>query len=164
VYWSVFGLALGHRAAISHVFVALGVLTAVTGALFCFRERHIKRMLAFSTISHAGMFLVGIALFTPLGLAGVAVYVAGHGLVKAALFLCVGIVLHRLGSVNETWLHGQGRPLRVTGVVFTLAGLGLADLPPFALFLGKGWLEESGSSRGLAWLTAVLVICSALVG
>ena len=33
---------------------------------------------------------------------------AGHGLVKAALFLCTGVILHRLGSVNETWLHGRG--------------------------------------------------------
>jgi multicomponent Na+:H+ antiporter subunit D len=160
IYWSVFGQALGHRAAIGHVFLALGLLTAVTGAVFCFRERHIKRMLAFSTISHAGMFLIGIALLTPLGLAGAAVYVIGHGLVKAALFLCTGIVLHRLGSVNEPWLHGRGRPLRVTGVVFTLAGLGLADLPPFATFLGKGWIEASAGW----WLIPILVVCSSLAG
>ena len=121
VYWSMFGQALGHRAAISHVLLTLGVLTAVVGALFCFRERHVKRLLAFSTISHAGMFLVGLAVLTPLGLAGAAVYVIGHGFIKAALFLCTGIVLHRLGSVNETWLHGRARHLRVTGVVFTLA-------------------------------------------
>src|SRR5205823_8922588 len=101
-------------AAVSHLFVALGVLTAVVGALFCFRERHIKRLLASSTISHAGMFLAGIALLTPLGLAGTAVYVIGHGLVKAALFLCTGIVLHRLGSVTETCLHARGRHLRAT--------------------------------------------------
>ncbi|MGH3150713.1 MAG: complex I subunit 5 family protein, partial [Streptosporangiaceae bacterium] len=160
VYWSVFGQAFGHRTAISHIFLALGLLTAVTGAVFCFRERHIKRMLAFSTISHAGMFLIGIALLTPLGLAGAAVYVIGHGLVKAALFLCTGIVLHRLGSVNEPWLHGRGRPLRVTGVVFTLAGLGLADLPPFATFLGKGWIEASAGP----WLIPILIVCSSLAG
>jgi multicomponent Na+:H+ antiporter subunit D len=160
IYWSVFGQALGHRAAIGHVFLALGLLTAVTGAVFCVRERHIKRMLAFSTISHAGMFLIGIALLTPLGLAGTAVYIVGHALVKGALFLCTGIVLHRLGSVNEPWLHGRGRPLRVTGVVFTLAGLGLADLPPFATFLGKGWIEASAAW----WLIPVLVLCSSLVG
>ena len=160
VYWSVFGEALGNRAAISHVFLGLGLLTAVAGALFCFHERHIKRMLAFSTISHAGMFLIGIALLTPLGLTGAAVYVIGHGLVKGALFLCTGIVLHRLGSVNEPWLHGRGRPLRVTGVVFTLAGLGLADLPPFATFLGKGWIEAGAQ----AWLIPVMVGCSAVVG
>ncbi len=164
VYWSVFGQALGHRAAISHVFLALGVLTAVTGALFCFRERHVKRLLAFSTISHAGIFLTGIALLTPLGLAGTAVYVAAHGLVKAALFLCTGVVLHRLGSVNETWLHGRGRHLRVTGLVFTLAGLGLTDLPPFATFLGQGYVDDSAWSRGLPWVMGVFIACTILTG
>ena len=164
VYWSMFGYSLGHRAILTGTFLALGLLTAVVGALFCFRERHLKRLLAFSTISHAGMFLTGIALLTPLGLAGAAVYVAGHALVKAALFLCVGIVLHRLGSVNETWLHGRGRQLRVTGVVFTVASLGLADMPPFAAFVGKGWIGASGTSRGMAWIIAVFVGCSVLVG
>jgi multicomponent Na+:H+ antiporter subunit D len=164
VYWSMFAAGLGHQATISHTFLALGLLTAVVGALFCFRERHIKRMLAFSTISHAGVFLTGIALLTPLGLAGTAIYVAGHAFVKAALFLCVGIVLHRLGSVNESWLHGRGRRLPVTGAVFVLASLGLADLPWFATFLGKGWIESSAGSHGLAWITAVLIVCSILVG
>jgi multicomponent Na+:H+ antiporter subunit D len=163
-YWSMFGDALGHRDVITHTFLALGLLTAVVGALFCFRERHLKRLLAFSTISHAGMFLAGFALLTPLGLAGAAVYVAGHGLLKAALFICVGIVLHRLGSVNESQLHGRGRRLPVTGIVFTLAALGLADLPPFATFLGKGWIEDTGAAHGMTWISVVLVICSVLVG
>jgi multicomponent Na+:H+ antiporter subunit D len=164
VYWSVFGQALGHRAAISHILLTLGVLTAVVGALFCFRERHVKRLLAFSTISHAGVFLTGIAVLTPLGLAGTAVYVIGHGLVKAALFLCTGIVLHRLGSINETSLHGRGRHLRATGVIFTLAGLGLADLPPFASFLGKGYIDESTWAHGLPWVMPVFLACTILVG
>jgi multicomponent Na+:H+ antiporter subunit D len=164
VYWSMFGQALGNRSTITNAFLALGLLTAIVGALFCFRERHMKRLLAFSTISHAGMFLVGIALLTPLGLAGAAVYVVSHALVKAALFLCVGIVLHRLGSVNEPWLHGRGRTLPVTGVVFTLAALGLADLPPFTTYLGKGWIEDSGNSHGMVWVTVVLIFSSVLVG
>ncbi|HWG74129.1 MAG TPA: proton-conducting transporter membrane subunit [Acidimicrobiales bacterium] len=164
VYWSVFGDVLGHRGAITAVLLSLGTLTAVVGALFCFRQRHLKRLLAFSTISHAGMFLIGIALLTPLGLTGSAIYVVGHGLVKGALFLCVGVVLHRLGSVNETLLHGRGRPLRLTGVVFVLAALGLADLPPFATFLGKGDIEASAYSHGMAWVTAVLIVTSIVVG
>ncbi len=164
VYWSMFGHALGHRADVTGIFLALGLVTAVVGALFCFRERHLKRLLAFSTISHAGLFLTGIGLLTPLGLAGTAVYVAGHALVKAALFLCVGIVLHRRGSVNETWLHGRGRSLRATGVVFTLAALGLADMPPFATFRGKSWIEASSAAHGMTWITPLLIICSVLVG
>ncbi|MDX6343783.1 MAG: multicomponent Na+:H+ antiporter subunit, partial [Trebonia sp.] len=160
VYWSVFGAALGHRAAISHVFLVLGVLTAIVGALFCFRERHVKRLLAFSTISHSGMFLAGFALLTPLGLAGAALSVLAHAFVKGALFLGAGIVLHRLHSVNETWLHGRGKHLRVTGVMFTLAALGLADLPPFGTFLGKGWITDSVG--GGPWLAAVFCTCSVL--
>jgi multicomponent Na+:H+ antiporter subunit D len=76
----------------------------------------------------------------------------------------VGIVLHRLGSVNETALHGRARHLRVTGVVFVLAGLGLADLPPFATFLGKGWIEESAYAHDTAWLMVVLIGASIVVG
>ena len=163
VYWSVFGAALGHRAGISHLFLALGVLTAVVGALYCFRERHLKRLLAFSTISHAGMFLAGFALLTPLGLAGAALGVVGHAFVKATLFFGVGIVLHRCHSVNESWLHGRAKHLRVTGVVFTLAALGLADLPPFGTFLGKGWITDSADSvAGGPWLTAVFAACTVL--
>jgi multicomponent Na+:H+ antiporter subunit D len=163
IYWSVFGTALGHRAGISHLFLALGVLTAVVGALYCFRERHVKRLLAFSTISHAGMFLAGFALLTPLGLAGAALSVVGHAFVKGTLFLCAGIVLHRCRSVNESWLHGRAKHLRVTGVVFTLAALGLADLPPFGTFLGKGWITDSAdSAAGGPWLTAVFAACTVL--
>jgi multicomponent Na+:H+ antiporter subunit D len=162
IYWAVFGTALGHRVGISHLFLALGVLTAIVGALFCFRERHVKRLLAFSTVSHAGMFLAGFALLTPLGLAGAAVAVAGHAFIKAALFLGVGIVLHRLRSVNETWLHGRGRRLRITGIAFTLAGLGLADLPPFGSFLGQGWIDDSGDGRVGPWLAAVCLVCTVL--
>ncbi|HVT67028.1 MAG TPA: complex I subunit 5 family protein [Trebonia sp.] len=163
IYWSVFGAGLGHRAGISHVFLALGVLTAVVGALYCFRERHVKRLLAFSTISHAGMFLAGFALLTPLGLAGAALSVVGHAFIKGALFLGAGIVLHRLRSVNETWLHGRGRHLRATGLTFTLAALALADLPPFGLFLGKGWIDDSAETvAGGPWLTAVFAACTVL--
>jgi multicomponent Na+:H+ antiporter subunit D len=162
VYWAMFGDALGHRTGISHLFLALGVITAIVGALFCFRERHVKRLLAFSTVSHSGMFLAGFALLTPLGLAGEAVAVAGHACIKAALFLGTGIVLHRLHSVNETWLHGRGRRLRLTGIAFTLAGLGLADLPPFGSFLGQGWMDDSGDSRVGPWLAAVCLVCTVL--
>lgn len=164
VYWSVFGAGLGHRGSISAVLLVMGTVTALVGAAFCFRQRHIKRLLAFSTISHAGLFLMGMALLTPLGLAGAAVYIVGHGLIKAALFLCVGIVLHRLGSVDESRLHGRGKPLRATGIVFVLAALGLADLPPFALYLGAGWIGQSGSARGMDAVTAVIIVSSVVVG
>ena len=71
--------------------------------------------------------------------------------------MCTGITLHRLRSVSESYLHGRGRKLPVTGATFTLAGLGLAGLPPFATFLGKGWIEDSAQ---MPWMTAVFTVCS----
>jgi multicomponent Na+:H+ antiporter subunit D len=95
--------------------------------------------------------------------------VLSHAFVKGALFLGAGIVLHRLHSVNETQLHGRGTRLRVTGVMFTLAALGLADLPPFGTFLGKGWITDSAAGMwagGGPWLgvllTGVLCACTVL--
>jgi multicomponent Na+:H+ antiporter subunit D len=164
VYWSMFGDALGQRATISDAFLALGTVTALVGAAFCFRQRHLKRLLAFSTISHAGLFLMAIAVLSPLGLAAAGAYVIGHGLVKGALFLCVGVVLHRLGSVDETKLHGRGKPLRVTGAVFTLAGLGLAGLPPFATYLGAAWTGDTAAAHGAPFVTPVVMISSIVVG
>jgi multicomponent Na+:H+ antiporter subunit D len=164
VYWSMFGQALGHRGAITGVLLILGLLTAVTGALFCFRERHLKRLIAFAAMSHGGMFLAGIALLTPLGLTGAAVAVIGHALLAGALLLCAGIVLHRRASVHETALHGQGRLLRVTGAVFAVSALGLAGLPPFASYLGLSWIAASATARGLGWVTVILVFSSAVTG
>jgi formate hydrogenlyase subunit 3/multisubunit Na+/H+ antiporter MnhD subunit len=66
-------------------------------------QRHLKRLLAFSTVSHAGFLLAG--LIVPGATAGTLMYLAGHGLIKGALFLCVGILLHRLPRHVQDALH-----------------------------------------------------------
>jgi multicomponent Na+:H+ antiporter subunit D len=150
---TVFQGALGtHEDAVRAVLVGAGVVTALVGAVMCLLERHLKRLLAFSTISHVGMFTVGAALLTPLGLAGSAVYVLSHAMVKGSLFLCTGILLNRLESVDELDLRGKGRQLPLVGILFLAGGLGLAGLPPFGTFLGKGMIEdaaEGGSVDGV---------------
>ncbi|HEX2323688.1 MAG TPA: complex I subunit 5 family protein [Streptosporangiaceae bacterium] len=164
VYWSMFGQAIGYRSAITGIFLVLGLLTAVAGASFSFRERHLKRLIAFAAMSHGGIVLTGIALLTRLGLAGSALAVVGHALLAGALLLCAGLVLHRRASINETLLHGQGRNLPATGVIFALAALGMAGLPPFATYLGTGWVTASAATRGLAWIAVVVAFSSALAG
>jgi len=100
LYWQVFaGTLAAHEVAVRAVFVGLGVTTALLGTAMCFIQRHIKRLLAFSTISHVGMFITGVALLTSKGIAGVGTYIVGHGLTKAALFMCVGVLLHRFATV-----------------------------------------------------------------
>src|SRR5205807_3189385 len=113
----------------------VGVATALLGALMCFLQRHVKRLLAFSTISHVGMFICGVAFLTGKGIAGVGTYLVGHGLTKAALFMCVGVLLHRFATIDEYDLHGCGRELPVLGVMMAIGALMLAALPPFTTFM-----------------------------
>ncbi len=165
LYWEVFAGPLQlHMAAWRAIFVGLGVATALIGATMCFLQRHIKRLLAFSTISHVGMFICGVALLTSTGVAGVAVYVVGIGLTKAALFMCAGVLLHRFATIDEFDLHGRGRELPITGVLTVVGALLLAGIPPFTTFMGKSLLEESSSAVGYGWLIAVYVVVSAVTG
>lgn len=165
VYLVVFSGALGgHEAPVRDLLITLGGITAVLGAVMCVLQRHLKRLLAFSTVSHAGLILAGIALPGSLALSGSLIYLLGHGLVKGALFLIVGILLHRRRSVDEINLQGRCGELKIAGILFILAGLALAGLPPFGTFLGKAMLEQAAGEAGSAWLTVVAIVISALTG
>jgi multicomponent Na+:H+ antiporter subunit D len=163
LYWVVFAGAIApHQPALRAILVSLGVITALLAAWMCFVQRHIKRLLAFSTISHVGIFLCGVGLLSAKALAGVGVYVVGHGLTKAALFMCCGVLLHRFATVDEFDLRGRGREVPIVGVLFAAGALLLAAAPPFTAFHGKSLLDDDASGLGYGWLTIVSVAVSAL--
>ncbi|MHB1594860.1 MAG: complex I subunit 5 family protein [Streptosporangiaceae bacterium] len=163
VYWVAFGGTIPHPD-VTRAFIVFGALTAAVGAVMSFMQRHLKRLLAYSTIAHVGLFLMGFAVLSPDGTAGVAMYVAGHAGIKGALFLLVGILLAKYGNVDEHLLHSRARGDRLTGVLFLLAGAGLAGLPPFGLALGKSVTEDAVAAAGYAWAPALFVLVSALTG
>ncbi|WP_018570026.1 complex I subunit 5 family protein [Streptomyces sp. PsTaAH-124] len=161
VYGTVFSGPGGIPAAdASRALVVLGVLTAAVGSVMCWYQRHIKRLLAFSTIAHTGLFLIGVGTLKAAADEGTALYILAHAGVKAALFACAGILLDRYGSVDEFTLHGRARRLRGTGAVFAVGALALAGLPPFGTGLGKALSEEAVGGP----LTVVYVAASALTG
>lgn len=163
IYWVAFAQAAQPPPqTIRDVFLVMGSLTAVAGALYCFGQRHLKRMLAFSTISHIGLMLIGFALLNSRALAGMALYVVGHGLIKAALFIGAGILLHRFKSIDEYDLGRSATNLAPIGVMMFLAAWGLAGLPPFATFFGQMRIDELGAEQHLFWLPAVTITAEAL--
>ncbi len=161
VYWTVFAGPGGiPPEAVTRTLLTFGVLSAAVGAVMCWYQRHIKRLLAFSTVAHTGLFLIGLGLLTPEATSGITLYVIGHAGVKAALFACAGILLDRYGSIDEYALHGRARELRLTAGYFTAAALALAGLPPFGTGLGKAVTEETAGP----WFTALFVLVSAVTG
>ncbi|MFI0720818.1 complex I subunit 5 family protein [Streptomyces sp. NPDC021224] len=164
VYLTVFAGPGGIPAeAVTRTLGTLGALTALTGAVMCWQQRHLKRMLAFSTIAHSGLWLLGLSLHGADATAGTALYVAGHAGVKAALFGLTGVLLDRHGSVDEHGLYGTERGSPYTGALFLTGALALAGLPPFGTALGKA-VAEHAAGEHLPWLPALYVLVSALTG
>ena len=165
LYWTVFAGPLGpHIEALRAILIALGTVTALWGGVMCYAQRHLKRLLAFSTISHVGVLACGVGLLTAHGLAGAATYVIGQGFTKGALFMLVGVLLHRFGTVDEFALHGRGRELRLAGALLGVGGLVLSALPGVTLFFGKSLLDGAALEGHYAWLPAVFVTSSILTG
>ena len=161
IYWPAFsGVFAANAGSIRGVLVGCGVLTALVGGAMAFFQRDLKRLLAFVTISHVGIFLAGIGLLTARGLAGTTLYVVADGFVKGGLFLAVGILIRRVGEGDELRLRGRGREAPMAGVAFLLGGLGLAGLPPFGTFLGSALLIRSAEDVGYAWLPPLLALAT----
>jgi multicomponent Na+:H+ antiporter subunit D len=159
IYWTVFSSPFaGHVPATRDILLVLGILTGVVGAVMAFLQRHLKRLLAYSTIAHMGLFICGVALLTHDGLAGTAMYALAHGLAKASLFLAAGILLERLESVDELHLHGRGRGLPLTGVTWALATFALCSFPFVGTWAGHALIEDSAGAIGKHWLAPVFAL------
>ena len=165
IYWTVFSPALsGHTHALQQLFLVVGVVTALVGAIMAFAQRHLKRLLAFSTVSHSGMFVAALGLLSAGGVAAAAMFVLGHGLIKSALFICAGNYLNRFRSLDEEVLGGKGKGALANSIVFLIGGLALATLPPFALSTAKSLYDAVMKEHGLMWIAFVMGFASAIDG
>ncbi|MFL5813723.1 MAG: complex I subunit 5 family protein [Bdellovibrionia bacterium] len=147
---------------IQQVFIWMGVASTLLGGVMCFLQRHLKRLLAFSTISHVGMMMIALSLFQEQASHGMYTYLLGHGLVKASLFMIVGILLHRTGSVDEKKLFRKCLELKPANILFLTATLGIAGVPPFSTFSGHHEIEKALRETHQEWLGYVLILGSAL--
>lgn len=163
IYWTVFASVRSVTEVFNGLLLYLGVATAVLGGCTCLMQRHIKRLLAFSTISHIGVMLAGLAALTPGGTAGFLLYLAGHGLVKGALFMLAGILMSAHQSIDELDLRGKAGDLRVSCVCFVVSGLLLAGLPFGLVSSGRALIDKAAEGEHV-WIPYLLGLGSALTG
>jgi len=159
----VFGASADSRFLMHGLFIGLGCATAVVGGLMAWTQRHLKRMLAFSTIAHLGIMLIALATLSATGVAGFLFYAVGHGLVKGALFMIMGILLATKASVDELDLKGLGKDIWPAGVAMGVGGLLLGGGPLGALDTGTRLVHAAAMSIG-PLATAAIVLGSALTG
>lgn len=123
-------------------YLILTVLTIFMGSMLAYKEKILKKRLAYSTVSQLSYVLFGIMLLTPMGMSGALLQVVFHAIAKNALFLCAGAVIYKTGKTQVDELVGIGREMPVIMGVFTIASLSLIGIPPMCGFVSKWALVE----------------------
>ncbi len=148
-----------------YIIMAASLVTILYGSAMALKEQHLKRRLAYSTISNLSYIIFGASLMTPAGLTGALTHMVVHSVVKITLFFCAGAVLYKTGQEYVQDLRGMGRRMPVTFSCFTIASAALTGVPPFPGFLSKWNLAEAALEAEKPMETAgsvVLLISSVL--
>ncbi|HEX9021680.1 MAG TPA: NADH-quinone oxidoreductase subunit N [Nitrospirota bacterium] len=164
VFLRVFLYALEPLRAHSTVIIAgLAVLTMAVGNIMALSQTNIKRMLAYSSIAHAGYALVGLAAGGPDGAASVMLYVCIYALMNMGAFGVV-IMLRKAGERGEEIADyaGLGKTNRTAAFLMLIFMFSLTGIPPLAGFVGKFYIFKSAIQAGLVWLAIVGVLFSAI--
>lgn len=135
-------------------------ITMITGVLGAVSQDEFRKILSFHIISQIGYMLMGLALFTPLGIAGSVFYIVHHILVKSNLFLISGIVKVSGSSFRLKELGGFYRSHPFVSILFLISAFSLAGAPPLSGFFGKFILAKAG----IELQKYVIVFISLLVG
>lgn len=163
VWFTVFDASFGaQQIEVRNMLIALGLVTAVVGAVMAFGQSHVKRLLAYSTISHAGVILVGVGLLDSKSLAGAAGLVLSHGLLKAGLFLAAGVLFVRCKGIDELRLRARGRGQWSLATLWFLGAIGLIGLPYVGAYIGHAQIDEGAKLQQMAWIAPVLMVASGI--
>ena len=120
-----------------YVVTAMAMVTILYASTMAVREIHIKRRLAYSTISNLSYILLGAVMMTPLGMIGAVCHLVIHAFMKICGFFCVGAVMHQTGKNYISEIEGLGRRMPVVFGCFTVAAVSLTGIPPFGGFISK---------------------------
>lgn len=119
------------------VLAILGVVNIIYGALNSFAQTNMKRRLAYSSISHMGFVLLGIASFTDLGINGAMLQMLSHGLIASVLFFLAGVTYDRTHTMAMADMGGIGQVMPKVFALFTMGAMASLALPGMSGFAGE---------------------------
>lgn len=140
----------------------LAVLTMTIGNFTALRQDNIKRMLAYSSIAHAGYAMVGFVAANATGVSGILFYMLSYAFMNIGAFAII-VLVGKQGEPNGTVMDfaGLGHKRPVLAAVMTLFLFSLAGMPPTAGFIGKFYLFSGALQQGYLWLAIIGVLNSA---
>ncbi len=148
-----------------YVVMILAMATIVYGSTMAVKEIHIKRRLAYSTVSNLSYILLAATFMTPAGMTASVVHLMMHAFMKICGFFCIGAVMHQTGKNYMSEIEGMGRKMPIIFSCLTIAGIALAGIPPFAGFISKWNLVSAGLKLGtpMAMFAIAVLLYSSLL-
>lgn len=150
-----------HDPRMTTVLAVLAAGSMIVGNWFGLSQTNLKRMLAYSSIAHAGYMLIGIASASPVGQQGITFYLVSYALTNLGAF---GVLMMLETEKGEGLTYeeyaGLGRRKPVLAALLSMFMFSLTGIPPFAGFVGKYYLFASAVQSGLTWLAVLGVITS----
>ena len=153
----------------SHLLIGFGLFSILLAAPFVLVQRNFRRLLAYSSIDHAGIMVAALGFGGKLGALGAVLHMLFHGVTKPLMFFCAGNVQQQFGSPHFRKVHGVIHTLPWTGGLFLMATFAVTGTPPFSVFqseftaLSAAWAADHGWAAGLFVLGVVTVFVGFLV-
>jgi len=148
------------------VWMSLALLTVFMGSMLAYREKVMKKRLAYSTVSQASYILFGLSVLQPAAMTGALLHVVFHAVIKSCLFLSAGAIIYKTHKTNVEDLQGIGKEMPVTIWCYTFASAALIGIPPASGFISKWYLATGALNSGIevfSWLGPVVLLTSALL-
>lgn len=166
VVYYLFGAEFIRGTWVQTAWMTLALVTVFMGSMLAYREKVLKKRLAYSTVSQVSYILFGLSLLQPEGLTGSLLHVVFHAVIKSLLFLCAGVIIYKTGKTSVDELKGIGKEMPVTIWCYTFAAAALIGFPPFSGFISK-WHLAVGSLESaipvFSWVGPVILLVSALL-
>lgn len=166
VVYDLFGVEFLRGTWVQTTWLILTLLTIFMGSMMAYREKVLKRRLAYSTVSQISYILFGLALMEPAAMNGALLHTVCHAFTKCGLFLAAGAIIYKTGKTRVDELRGIGKVMPITIWCYTLLSLTLVGIPPTGGFLSKWYLGIGAMKTGLPvfnWLGPVILLISALL-
>jgi proton-translocating NADH-quinone oxidoreductase chain M len=140
----------------------IAVISSLIAAAAATVETDFKRILAYSTVSQIGYIFLGFAVMTEAGVTGSVLFILMHGLAKAGLFLCAGIVIHGTHKRDIREMGGLFKTMPLTALAFLLCAFSVIGIPPFGGFFSKFLVIMGTVKAGLVAAAAVALFTAIL--
>ena len=162
ITYYVFGYIKVKELGASKYLIPFAVITVIMGSFLALHQDHMKKRLAYSTISQLGYIILGILMLNKNGLMGAILHMINHAFIKITLFFIVGAIAHQTGKKYISQIDGLGKSMKITFIAFSVSAISLIGIPPTNGFVSKWFLSIGSLNNGDIFEVVILLLSAFL--